>query len=101
MGTPAKAWKQVKGEKGRPVAKGPGKLSYKEALVRQVTENIRVKRAMKMGKAAGRRSVGKGPGRISYRGEAKTAIKGLGKKEHPIVSNAPGKVGHGRRGRRG
>ena len=62
VGTPAKAWKQVKGEKGRPVAKGPGKLSYKEALVRQVTENIRVKRAMKMGKAAGRRSVGKQSG---------------------------------------
>ena len=97
VGTPAKAWKQAKGEKGKMVAGKPGKLSYKEALMRRVIENIKVKKAMKMGKAAGGKSVASKPGKVSYRSEAKMAIKGLGKKKPAAVASAPGKVRHGKR----
>lgn len=94
---PAKAWKQPKGEKGKPVAKGSKPVSYKEALMRRVIENIKVKKAMKMGKAAGGKAVSSGPGTIKYRSEAKMAIKGLGKKKPAAVASAPGKVGRGKR----
>ena len=97
VGTPAKAWKQAKGEKGKMGAGKPGKLSYKEALMRRVIENIKVKKAMKMGKAAGGKSVASKPGKVSYRSEAKMAIKGLGKKKPAAVASAPGKVRHGKR----
>jgi hypothetical protein len=97
VGTPSKAWKQARGQKGKPIASKPGKLSYKEALMRQVIENIRVKRAMKMGKAASGKSVARKPGKVSYRSEAKMAIKGLGKKKPAAVASAPGKVRSGKR----
>ena len=71
MGTPTRAWKPgwERGDKGEQVAGKPGAISYKEALMRQVLENIKVKKA----------------------------IKGMGKKAPATVARAPGKVSHSKR----
>ena len=115
-GTP-KAWK--KGKKtagsGHMVAGKPGKVSYKEALMRQVLENIKVKKAMKMGKANKGKVCASNPGKVSYgkRHESETlsarsqrilhslaekrmssGIKGMGKKKPAAVAPPPGKVSH-------
>ena len=68
MGTPGKAWKKGKEERGEVVASGPGKVSYREALMRKVLENIKQKKA----------------------------IKGMGKGSAPTIAKAPGKVRFGK-----
>lgn len=62
-GTAAKAWKKGKRSSGKSVAGKPGKVSYREALIATVLENIRKKKAAK-GKA-----VAKAPGSVRYRKE--------------------------------
>jgi len=110
-GTP-KAWK--KGKKtaggGHMVASKPGKVSYKEALMRQVLENIKVKKAMKMGKASHGKMVASKPGKVSHKESLSSrsqrilaslaekrmnsGIKGMGKKKPAAVAPPPGKVSH-------
>lgn len=71
-----KAWHQGKvpgaGSPGQgTVASKPGKLSYREALVNRVAENMKVKKAMKT-----------------------NLVKGAGSPNAAVVSGKPGKVSH-------
>ena len=64
--SPAEAWKQGKSASGQAVAKKPGKVSYKEALMARVLENIAKKKGLKgAGKTPGN-NVAKPPGKVSY-----------------------------------
>lgn len=69
-GSVAKAWKPgyETDKNGDKVAKEPGAVSYREALMRRVVENIKKKKA----------------------------IKGMGKTSAPTVAKAPGKVKFGK-----
>jgi len=67
-----KAWKKGKSMSGHQVAGKPGKVGYREALMRQALANIEEK---KMG----------------------SGMKGMGKKKAPTVAKMPGHVGYGKR----
>lgn len=82
---PGKAIKKGKTIKGAAVAGKPGKVSYKESLMRSVLEKIKMKKQGKGKMVAGK------PGKISYKGECKGVSK---KKKTPTVAKAPGKVSH-------
>lgn len=91
---PAKTYKKTKAPKGATVAGKPGKVSYKEALMRSVLEKLKMKRQGKGTPVAGK------PGKIKYTGEAKGAVKGVPtgvKKKVGTVAKAPGKIKFGKR----
>ncbi len=104
-----KAWKKGKKTSGQMVASKPGKLSYREALLQQVNEKLKMKKA---GKG---QVVAKKPGSVSYRKEdfsgngvrdlpleekmgAGSGIKGgKAKKLLNTIAKKPGAVSYGKK----
>lgn len=84
-----KAWK--KGKKtagsGHAVAGKPGKVSYRESLLRHVNERLQQKRALAEGQI--QEKMGSGSGMKGGSGKAKKALNTVAKK--------PGAVSYGKR----
>lgn len=78
-----KAWKQGKKQSGQSVAGKPGKVSYRESLVRTALNNIATRRS-----AAVQEKMGTGSGMKGVKG---------GKKNAGTVAKKPGSVGYGKR----
>ena len=99
--TVTKAWKKGKKTAGHAVAGKPGKLSYREALMREINEKLKMKAAGK-GKV-----VAKKPGAVSYKKEdfqvqekmaSGSGIKGgKAKKLLNSIAKKPGAVGYGKK----
>lgn len=102
-----KAWKSGKKSSGKSVAGKPGKVSYRESLMRSVLEKLKQKKAAK-GKA-----VASAPGKVSYKKEdgnrtrdlplaekmgSGSGIKGgKAKKMLNSIAKRPGGVGYGKK----
>jgi hypothetical protein len=97
-----KAMKQGKKMAGKAVAGKPGKVSYRESLMKSVLEKLAVKKAMKQGKKMSGQMVAGKPGKVSYKGEALGKGSGMkggskAKKMLNTIAKKPGTVGYGKK----
>ncbi len=109
-----KAMKQGKKMGGKMVASKPGKVSYRESLMKSVLEKLAVKKAMKQGKKMAGHMVAGKPGKVSYKGEGGNQTRdlprvdekmgsgsgmkgGKAKKLLNTIAKKPGTVGYGKK----